>query len=168
MATYTAEVIWSRSGQTFTDNRYSRKHVLRFDGGVEVPGSSSPHVVPLPFSAADAVDPEEAFVCSLSSCHMLWFLSIAAKRGFVVDRYHDAAEGVMGKNSEGKLVMSIVTLRPAVVFSGEKQPTTAELEQLHHQAHEECFIANSVNTEIRCEPRLSALQVSTNHPGEAP
>ncbi len=157
MATYTAEVLWSRSEQKFVDGRYSRKHVLRFDGGIEVPGSASPHVVPLPYSAADAIDPEEAFVSSLSSCHMLWFLSIAASQGFVVDRYHDIAEGIMGKNSKGKLMVSLVTLHPNVMFSGEKQPTFSELEQLHHQAHAECFIANSVKTEVRCEPRHSAL-----------
>jgi organic hydroperoxide reductase OsmC/OhrA len=99
MAIYTAEIIWSRSGQKFIDNRYSRKHILRFDGGIEIAGSSSPYVVPLPYSAVDAVDPEEAFVASLSSCHMLWFLSIAVKHGFVVDDYHDAAEGVMARNA---------------------------------------------------------------------
>lgn len=153
MTLYTAEVIWSRADQKFIDNRYSRKHVLRFDGGIEVAGSSSPHVVPLPYSALDAVDPEEAFVASLSSCHMLWFLSIAVEHGFVVDEYHDAAEGVMAKNAEGKLMMTIVTLRPEVRFSGERIPTHAELQHLHHLAHEQCFIANSVKTEIRCEPR---------------
>lgn len=156
MSAHTAEVIWLRSGQAFVDNRYSRKHLLRFDGGVEVPASSSPQVVPLPFSAPDAVDPEEAFVAALASCHMLWFLSFAAKRGFVVDRYRDLAEGVMAKNAEGKLMISVVTLRPEAEFSGQKRPTADELMQLHHQAHEECFIANSVRTEVRCEPRLGA------------
>ena len=158
MATYTAEVLWSRAEQKFIDGRYSRKHILRFDGGIEVPGSASPHVVPLPYSAADAVDPEEAFVSSLSSCHMLWFLSIAAKQGFVVDHYHDIAEGIMEKDSGGKLMMSVVTLHPAVKFLGERQPTSIELEQLHHQAHDECFIANSVKTAVRCEPRPSAIK----------
>ncbi len=157
MTAYTAEVVWSRSGQKFVDNHYSRKHVLRFDGGIEVVGSSSPHVVPLPYSVQNAVDPEEMFVSSLSSCHMLWFLSIAAKYGFVVDHYHDIAEGLMEKDSKGKFMMSVVTLRPKVTFSGEKQPTDDELEQLHHEAHEECFIANSVKTEVRCEPMPSAL-----------
>jgi organic hydroperoxide reductase OsmC/OhrA len=155
MATYTAEVLWSRSEQKFIDGHYSRKHLLRFDGGIEVHGSSSPHVVPLPYSAADAIDPEEAFVSSLSSCHMLWFLSIAAEQGFVVDRYHDIAEGVMGRRSQGKLMMTVVTLRPMVKFAGYKQPTASEIEQLHHKAHEECFIANSVKTEVRCEPKSS-------------
>ena len=157
MATYTAEIIWSRAGQKFIDNRYSRKHTLRFDGGIEISGSSSPHVVPLPFSALDAVDPEEAFVASLSSCHMLWFLSIAVKHGLIVDEYHDAAEGVMGKNAQGKLMLTVVTLRPEVRFSGEKTPTNADLLELHHLAHGECFIANSVKTEVRCEPRQTAL-----------
>ncbi len=156
MAIYTAETIWGRANQNFIDNRYSRKHALRFDGGIEIAGSSSPHVVPLPYSAADAVDPEEAFVSSLSSCHMLWFLSIAAKRGLVVDHYHDIAEGVMGKNPEGKLMMTVVNLHPEVIFSGERQPTEADLEQLHHEAHAECYIANSVKTEVRCEPRHGA------------
>ena len=157
MALYTAEVLWSRAGQTFTDNRYSRKHTLRFDGGIAVAGSSSPHVVPLPYSAPDAVDPEEAFVASLSSCHMLWFLSIAAQQGFVVDDYHDAAEGVMAKNGEGKLMMTVVTLRPAVRFAGDKMPTHAEHLELHRLAHDACFIANSVKTDVRCEPRQSVF-----------
>ena len=120
MAHYTAEVLWLRGEQAFTDNRYSRRHTLRFDGGVEVPGSSSPHVVPLPMSDASAVDPEEAFVASLSSCHMLWFLAIAAKRRFCVDRYFDAAVGTMGRNAEGREAMLTVTLRPEVLFSGER------------------------------------------------
>lgn len=152
MALYTAEVLWLRNEQIFLDNRYSRRHMLRFDGGVEVPGSSSPHVVPLPLSDAAAVDPEEAFVAALSSCHMLWFLSIAAKNGFRVDRYFDAATGAMGKNHEGKMAMTDVTLRPEVIFSGELLPTREQIDQLHHEAHEQCFIANSVKTEIRCEP----------------
>jgi organic hydroperoxide reductase OsmC/OhrA len=153
MTTHTAEVIWQRAGQKFVDNRYSRRHVLRFDGGIEVAASASPHVVPPPCSAADAVDPEEAFVASLSSCHMLWFLSLAAKRGFVVDRYHDKAEGILEKNAAGRLMMSVVTLRPQVAFSGDSQPSAEELQRLHHLAHEECFIANSVKSEVRCEPR---------------
>jgi len=152
MAHYTAEILWLRGEQAFTDNRYSRRHTLRFDGGVEVPGSSSPHVVPLPMSDASAVDPEEAFVASLSSCHMLWFLAIAAKRRFCVDRYFDAAVGTMGRNAEGREAMLTVTLRPEVLFSGERLPTREELADMHHKAHDECFIANSVKTEVRCEP----------------
>ena len=157
MATYTAEVIWSLGDQTFTDNRYSRKYLLRFDGGIEVAGSSSPHVVPVPYSSLDAIDPEEAFVSSLSSCHMLWFLSLAAKQGFVVNGYHDVAEGTMGANKNGKMAMLVVTLRPEVRFSGAKQPSFDQVERLHHQAHEECYLANSVITEVRCEPRFNGL-----------
>ncbi|WP_332774606.1 OsmC family protein [Polaromonas sp.] len=152
MAQYSAEILWQRGEQDFLGNRYSRRHLLRFDGGAEVAGSSSPHVVPVPMSDAAAVDPEEAFVASLSSCHMLWFLSIAAKRKFCVDRYADAAVGVMAKNAEGKTAMTVVTLRPEVQFSGERLPTREQIEQLHHEAHAECFIANSVKTEVRCEP----------------
>ncbi len=152
MSTYTAEIAWERGSADFASGRYSRRHLLRFDGGLEVPGSSSPHVVPLPWSDASAMDPEEAFVASLSSCHMLWFLSLAGKRKFCVDSYIDKASGVMAKNADGKLAMTVVTLKPEVVFSGERKPAAAELEALHHEAHEACFIANSVRTEVRCEP----------------
>jgi organic hydroperoxide reductase OsmC/OhrA len=157
MAQYTAEVLWLRNEQDFLGNRYSRKHLLRFDGGIEVVGSSSPHVVPLPMSEPAAVDPEEAFVSSLSSCHMLWFLSIAAKHKFCVDRYFDAAVGVMAKNEQGKVAMVTVTLKPEVHFSGERLPTREQLDQMHHEAHEECFIANSVKTQVRCEPVFVGL-----------
>ena len=152
MSHYSAETLWERKDADFLDNRYSRRHLLRFDGGLEVPGSSSPSVVPLPMSDASALDPEEAFVSSLSSCHMLWFLTMAVKRKFRVDRYFDAATGVMEKNAEGKVAMTLVTLHPEVTFSGERQPTREELDKLHHDAHEACFIANSVKTEVRCEP----------------
>jgi len=153
MAQYVADILWLRGEQDFLSNRYSRRHVMRFDGGVEVPGSSSPHVVPIPLSDPCAVDPEEAFVASLSSCHMLWFLSIAAKRRFCVERYADSAVGTMARNEAGKMAMTVVTLRPDVTFSGAMQPTRAQIDQMHHEAHEECFIANSVKTEVRCEPR---------------
>lgn len=152
MSTYVVTVRWARAGQPFIDNRYSRAHTLTFDGGLEVPGSSSPSVVPLPYSEAKAVDPEEAFVASLSSCHMLWFLSIAAKHRYCVDSYVDDAAGVMGKNGEGKLAMTVVTLRPRVAFVGEHRPDAAAIAAMHHEAHTECFIANSVLTEVRCEP----------------
>ena len=155
MSTYTSEIRWSRGEQKFTDNRYSRAHTWRFDGGTVVPASSSPHIVPLPMSDAAAVDPEEAFVATLSSCHMLWFLSIAAKRGYTVDSYADDARGVMEKNSAGRLAMTKVTLRPFVVFSGAKLRDRAELDALHHAAHDECFIANSIRSEVVCAPRLS-------------
>ena len=165
MAHYNAQVLWQRGEQPFTDNRYSRRHLLRFDGGVEVPGSSSPHVVPLPMSDASAVDPEEAFVASLSSCHMLWFLAIAAKRKFRVDRYFDAAVGVMGKNADGREAMLTVTLRPEVLFSGDRVPTPDEIAAMHHETHEECFIANSVKTEVRCEPVGAVQSRSAAHEG---
>jgi organic hydroperoxide reductase OsmC/OhrA len=158
MSSYTAEVLWDRNGGDFLGNRYSRKHLLTFDGGLQVPGSSSPSVVPLPMSDASALDPEEAFVASLSSCHMLWFLSIAAKHKFCVDRYFDAASGVLAKNGDGKLAMTVVTLRPEVTFSSDKLPSRAELDKLHHEAHEACFIASSVKTEVRCEPVYGTLQ----------
>ncbi len=150
--TYDVQVRWSRGDAVFTDNRYSRAHTWRFDGGIEVPASSSPHVVRLPYSSAAAVDPEEAFVASISSCHMLWFLSIAVAAGYRVDRYEDNAAGVMGKNSAGKTAVTHVTLHPHVTFSGPNLPTPAAIAELHHKAHDECFIANSVTTDIRCEP----------------
>lgn len=145
-------MLWSRGGAAFTDNRYSRGHRWLFDGGVEVPASSSPQVIPLPMSIAAAVDPEEAFVASLSSCHMLWFLSIAARRGFLVDSYRDEAVGLMAKDLSGKLAMTRVTLHPDALFVGERRPTSDEIIAIHHEAHEQCFIANSVKTEVRCEP----------------
>ncbi len=154
MSRYTAEVTWSREGGDFLGNRYSRKHLLRFDGGLEIPGSSSPQVVPLPMSDASALDPEEAFVASLSSCHMLWFLSIAAKHRFCVEHYTDTAVGVMEKNADGKVAMTVVTLYPEATFSGSRVPTREELEAMHHEAHEACFIASSVKTEVRCEPMI--------------
>lgn len=129
--------------------------MLRFDGGSEVAGSSSPHVVPLPYSDASAVDPQEMFIASLSSCHMLWFLSVAAKRKFCVDRYFDAASGVMDKNADGKLVVSVVTLRPDVQFSGDHLPTRVDIDAMHHAAHADCFIANSVKTQVLIEPVYS-------------
>jgi len=146
-----ATVRWRRSGAVFTDNRYSRAHEWRFDGGAVVTASSSPHVVRVPLSDPAAVDPEEAFVASLASCHMLWFLSLAAQAGFVVEEYEDAAVGVLAKNEEGKLAITVVTLRPKVIFAGTA-PTDAELACLHERAHEECFIARSVKTELRVEP----------------
>ena len=153
MSEHTAEVLWQHDPtHDFLANRYSRRHQMRFDGGAVVAGSSSPHSVPLPMSDASAVDPEEAFVASLSSCHMLWFLAIAAKRRFCVDRYVDAAVGVMEKNAQGKVAVTRVTLRPEVTFSGDKRPTRADIEHLHHTAHDECYIANSVKTELLCEP----------------
>jgi len=157
MAEYRATILWDRDGATFTDNHYSRGHKWLFDGGIEVPASASPHVVPLPMSVAAAVDPEEAFVAALSSCHMLWFLSIAAQRGFVVESYRDEAVGVMAKNTAGKLAMTQVTLRPAVTFAVDKRPTSSDVQAMHEQAHEECFIANSVKTQVSCKASFDVL-----------
>ena len=156
MSRYQAVIEWSRAGARFTDNRYSRGHRWLFDGGVEVPASASPQVVPLPMSVAGAVDPEEAFVASLSSCHMLFFLSLAAKQAFVVDDYRDEAVGQMAHDAGGKLAMTRVTLHPVVRYGGEKRPSIAEEDALHHAAHEECFIARSVRTVVTCEPVRAA------------
>jgi organic hydroperoxide reductase OsmC/OhrA len=163
MEQYTAAIIWERNGAVFTDNRYSRGHRWQFDGGIEVLASSSRHVVPLPLSVAEAVDPEEALVAALSSCHMLWFLSIAAKREFSVDRYRDEAVGVMEKNAAGKLAMTQVTLRPAIAFGGERHPMAADVEAMHQESHEQCFIASSVKTDVRCEPQFHSSPSSAAH-----
>jgi len=153
---YRATVKWQRGAdEKFTDQRYSRGHSWSFDGGVTVSGSSSPHSVRLPYSVAEAIDPEEALVAALSSCHMLTFLYVAAKQGYVVDAYADDAVGVMSKNEHGKFWVSKVTLHPAITFSGEKRPTTDELDHLHHLAHEECYIANSVKSEVAVEGTMS-------------
>ena len=154
---YKATVSWRRvEGEAFTDLKFSRGHEWAFDGGVTVPGSSSPLSVKVPYSRADAVDPEEALVAALSSCHMLTFLYFAAKGGYVVDAYEDAAVGVMTKNERSKLFLSKATLRPRITFSGAKQPSAAQLDELHHHAHEECYIANSVLTEVVIEAPAAA------------
>ena len=149
---YRAGIRWERAGAVFTDNRYSRGHSWRFDGGVVVPASSSPHTVRLPLSVEAAVDPEEALVAALASCHMLWFLSLAAAARWRVDRYDDDAVGSMGRNAAGRIAMLSVTLRPRVRFSGEQLPARADIGRLHERAHEECFIANSVTTAVHIEP----------------
>lgn len=153
MATYTATIVWSRAGQAFTDGQYSRGHRWRFDGGVEVPASSSPHVVRVPLSVEAAVDPEEAFVASLASCHMLFFLDFARRAGFRVDAYEDEAQGLLARDARGRQAITVVTLRPRIAFSGDKLPGAQDLDELHHKSHEACFIANSVTTEVRVEPR---------------
>lgn len=151
MHTYDATINWERRQQEFLDNRYSRAHTWRFDGGAEIPASSSPNVVPLPMSDATAVDPEEALVAATSSCHMLFFLSIAGKRGFMVDRYSDSAFGVMAKNDAGRIAMTRIVLRPDIEFGGERTPTPEELAQIHQLAHEQCFIANSLKAQVVVE-----------------
>ena len=145
---YRASLKWTRGDAKFTDQRYSRGHSWSFDGGITVPASSSPLSVRLPYSVAEAVDPEEAFVAAVSSCHLLTFLYIAAKQGYVVDSYADEAVGEMTKNERGKMWVSRVTLNPAIAFTGEKRPTPEQFDELHHLSHEECFIANSVKSEV--------------------
>jgi organic hydroperoxide reductase OsmC/OhrA len=148
MATYTATLTWVRGEDTFADGKYSRAHEIAFDGGVTMPASSSPHVVKLPLSREDAVDPEEMLVASLSSCHMLFFLDFARRGGFVVDAYVDQAEGVMGKDERGRIAMTQVKLNPQIAWGGEKQPAPEEIRELHHKAHEACFIANSFRGDV--------------------
>lgn len=145
---YTATVDWQRGNQNFADNKYSRAHTWSFDGGVTVAASSAPNALPPPLSREDAVDPEEALVASASACHMLFFLALAAKKGFTIDRYRDKAVGEMTKNERGKLFVSKVTLDPEITFSGPKQPTAEDIAALHHRAHDECYIANSIRAEV--------------------
>jgi len=152
MSEYSAKIVWKRQPQeAFTDNKYSRGHTWEFDGGAVIAASSAPSIVPAPYSVEANVDPEEAFIASLSSCHMLFFLAIAGKRGFVIDEYIDNPVGIMEKDAAGNISMTKVTLRPQVTFLGEKQPTLERLEAMHHQSHEQCFIANSVKTEVTIE-----------------
>jgi organic hydroperoxide reductase OsmC/OhrA len=148
MSQHKAIIDWKRSGPDFLKGRYSREHTWTFDGGVSVPASSSPSVVPVPWSNPANVDPEEAFVASLSSCHMLTWLFLAARAGYEVESYRDEAVGVITKNEKGVPWVSAVTLNPVIVYAGEKRPDAAEDARLHHLAHEQCFIANSVKTVV--------------------
>ena len=148
MSTYTATIRWIRSGHgDFAKGQYSRAHKWAFDGGAVVPASASPHIVPAPWSDVAGVDPEEAFIASLSSCHMLFFVDFARHGGFVVENYTDEAEGILEKRADGKMAMTRVTLRPRIDWGGTT-PDQATIADLHHRAHEACFIANSVNTEV--------------------
>lgn len=147
MSEHKATIEWTRTSPDFQYKTYNRAHLWRFEGGPDVPASAAPAYLGEP----GRVDPEEAFVAALSSCHMLTFLAVAAKRKLVVDRYVDHAVGHMEKNAEGKLAVTRVLLRPEVTFSGE-QPGAEVLAALHHDAHEHCFIASSVRTEVRVEP----------------
>ena len=148
MSAHIATVRWSASpGEEFAKGHYSRAHEWAFDGGAVVAASASPTIVPAPWSDARAVDPEEAFVASLASCHMLFFLDFARRAGAVVTAYEDSAEGVMAKGEDGRMRITKVTLRPRVEFAGE----VPDLDALHHQAHEACFIANSVTCAVVVE-----------------
>jgi organic hydroperoxide reductase OsmC/OhrA len=154
MSEHTASLFWQRNAsETFADNRYSRRHLWRFDGGAEVPASSSPQVVRAPLSDPAAVDPEEAFVAALSSCHLLWFLNLAALDGWCVDSYRDDAIGHMRAGADGKPWIAEVVLRPQVRWGGERQPDATAVAGLHHRAHDECFLARSVKSEVRVEPQ---------------
>ena len=155
MHTHEATVVWHRGDARFVDNRYSRVHEWHFDGGATVPASASPHNVRGPYTSASAVDPEEAYVAALSSCHMLWFLFLAAKRGWVVDSSEDHAVGLMDQAANGRPAITTVTLRPATRFVGN-EPSASELHALHHVAHQECFLANSVHTKIVIEVATAA------------
>jgi organic hydroperoxide reductase OsmC/OhrA len=148
MSEHKATIKWQRTSPDFLKGRYSREHTWTFDGGVTVPASSSPSVVPVPFSNPANVDPEEAFVASISSCHMLTFLYLASKQGFQIDSYEDEAIGVMAKNENGMPWVSLVTLHPNINYSGDKSPSSADEKQLHHLAHEQCFISNSIRTKV--------------------
>jgi organic hydroperoxide reductase OsmC/OhrA len=151
MSTYTAIIRWTRDPSTdFARGQYSRAHQWAFDGGAVVRASPSPHVVPAPWSDQAGVDPEEAFVASLSSCHMLFFLDFARRAGFVVDAYVDEADGELGKRADGRMAMTRVTLHPRVTWGGD-EPDEAAIAELHHKAHEACFIANSVTTKVTVE-----------------
>jgi len=146
---YKTKILWKKnSDESFLDRKYSRVHKWIFDGGIQVHASSSPHVVPLPMSDETAVDPEEAFIAAASSCHMLSFLYIAAVRKFIVESYEDNAEGVLKKNDEGKISVTQINLKPKIIFSGDNIPSEDQLKELHHLAHESCYIANSVKTKI--------------------
>jgi len=148
MSEHKAIISWVRKGPDFTRGQYSREHTWTFDGGITVPASPSPAVVPVPFSNPGNVDPEEAFVAAISSCHMLSFLFIASRQGFQVESYRDEAVGVMTRNEKGVPWVSSVTLRPAIAYGGQRLPEQKDIDRLHHLAHEQCFIANSVRTEI--------------------
>jgi len=151
MADHKATIVWQRSGPDFLKGRYSREHTWSFDGGVTVPASPAPSVVPVPWSNPAHVDPEEAFVASVASCHMLTFLFLAARAGYEVESYRDEAVGIMTKNERGVPWVSLITLRPVIGYAGEKRPDAAAVADLHHRAHEQCFIANSVKTEVKVE-----------------
>ena len=148
MSEHKAIINWKRSGPDFATGKYSRVHTWSFDGGLTVPASPSPSVVPSPWSDPACVDPEEAFVASVSSCHMLTYVYLASQQGFQVDSYYDAAVGVMTKNEKGVPWVSLVTLHPQIAYGGNKLPTPADEDRLHHLAHERCFVANSIKSKV--------------------
>ena len=155
MAEHQARVVWRLGDAEFMQGKYSREHAWEFDGGAVVAASASPSNVPLPYSNAGCVDPEEAFVAAVASCHMLWFLSLARKTGFLVESYLDDAVGVMTRNEQGASWISEITLRPTVKYSADRIPTELEEREIHHHAHEQCFIANSIRSKVTVAGRQS-------------
>lgn len=154
MTHHGVRVNWNRENHNFTDKHYSREHTWTFDGGLQIPASSSPYFVPPPYSQAFNVDPEEALIAAVSSGHMLRFLSLAAKRGFCVDSYRDQARGFLEKNQQNHWTIKRINLKPQALFSGTKLPSVADIITLHQLAQQECFIANSIKAEINCEPLI--------------
>ncbi len=154
MSEHKAVIHWQRTSPDFLKGRFSREHTWSFDGGLTVPASASPAVVPAPFSNPAGIDPEEAFVASVSSCHMLTFLYFAYREGFQVDSYDDQASGHTAKDEKGTTWISSVTLQPKISFGGAKLPAPADLERLHQLAHEQCFVANSIKTKVSIAPDL--------------
>jgi organic hydroperoxide reductase OsmC/OhrA len=152
MSAHRATVVWALGDGDFAKGRYSRLHTIAFEGGVSIPGSASPSVVPAPWSSDEAVDPEAAFTAALSACHMLTFLDLARRAGFAISAYRDEAEGTLARVAQGKMAMTKVVLRPDITWAGDRRPSAEDLDTLHHQAHELCFIANSVTTEVVVEP----------------
>ncbi len=151
MSHHKATIRWKRESPDFLKGKYSREHTWTFDGGMTIPASPSPSVVPVPYSNPAHVDPEEAYVAAVSSCHMLTYLYLAGRSGFTVDNYDDQAVGVMTKNEKGSQWISSIMLRPQIIYSGEKLPSPTEEKELHHKAHEQCFIANSIKTNVMVE-----------------
>ncbi len=151
MSDHIATVIWQRNGEDFLHNKYHRTHTWEFDGGAKIDASASPQIVPLPWSSETGIDPEEAFVASLSSCHMLFFLSLAVEQGIQVESYRDGVVGKMGKNESGEYAITQLVLKPQASYSEETVPSEAEEEALHQQAHQQCFITNSVKTVVTIE-----------------
>jgi organic hydroperoxide reductase OsmC/OhrA len=145
MSEHKVTLRWERGGAEFSYQTYPRDHIWSFDGGHTMTGTAAPAYLGTPAN----VDPEEAFVASLSSCHMLTFLAIACKQKFALDSYGDEAIGYMEKNAEGKMAITRVELHPTLSWSGDRIPSAEELDKMHHAAHENCFIANSVRTNVR-------------------
>ena len=156
MSEHRAQIVWQSSEGDFTAGKYSREHTWSFDGGLTVPASASPSIVKVPYSNPSSVDPEEAFVASISSCHMLTFVHLASREGLEVLRYEDDAVGTLAKNERGVPWVSSVVLTPRVEYRAGRAPSPEQEQRLHHKAHEQCFIANSVTTEIVVSPRPSA------------